>query len=259
MPSGDYRLVEPFVGSAAVFINSPYQRALLADVNPDVISLYRTLKVQCGEFMETCRRMFTSENNTEERFYEIRTEFNASKDPVRRTSLFLYLNRHCFNGLCRYNKGGEFNTPFGRYSTVYFPEKEMTEFAKRLATVELEIADFRTTLASAGRGDVVYCDPPYLPIGQTGFTAYSGATFSMEDHAALTSSIKEAAARGAIVLVSNHDTPSARNLYKDASRIDGLFVSRTISCDGLNRNKVKEIIAIFDMGQSSENAFVLQA
>lgn len=263
MPSGDFRFVEPFVGSGAVFVNSPYQRSLLADVNPDVIALYATLKERGNEFIETCRTVFVDENKAEQRFYELRTEFNLSRDPIRRASLFLYLNRHCFNGLCRYNKSGEFNTPFGRYDQVYFPAKEMADFAEKLSKAELSVADFKTTLATVGRGDVAYCDPPYLPLSESGsgFTAYSGATFSIEDHIELTRLAVEAASRGATVLISNHDTPDARELYEKAIKIEDLLVSRTISCDGENRNKVKEIVAIFGNDEQTpvRDTFVLHA
>lgn len=159
----------------------------------------------------------------------------------------MYLNRHCFNGLCRFNQSGEFNTPFGKYERPYFPDAEMTGFAEKLKNVQLKVADFRKTFESIECGDVVYCDPPYLQIGGSGgFTEYSGASFSLNDQKDLATLAGEAAKQGATVLISNHDTPVARELYAGANRIVPLLVSRTISCDGNGRHKAREVIAVFN-------------
>lgn len=245
MPSGDHRFVEPFVGSGAVFLNTGYQRGVLADVNSDVINLYRLLQEHGEGFISSCRDLFNSETNREDRFYELRNEFNASGDKFRRASLFVYLNRHCFNGLCRFNQSGEFNTPFGRYEHPYFPATEMSRFAERLKTADLRASDFRQTFLSIESNDIVYCDPPYLPTSTSSFTQYSGEDFSLQDHRDLASLAEQATEKGATILISNHDTVVARDLYKRASTIVPLLVSRTISCHGHNRQKAKEIIAIY--------------
>jgi DNA adenine methylase len=252
MPAGDYRFVEPFVGSGAVFVNTTYRRGLLADANEDVINLYKLLKEHKEEFVESCRGLFEGQNNEESKFYELRTEFNRSTDRARRANLFVYLNRHCFNGLCRFNQKGEFNTPFGRYERPYFPAEEMIRFAEKLQTTQLRVADFRQTFDCVGPNDVVYCDPPYLPIGNTGFTEYSGGGFSLEDHEDLALLAESAAERGATVIMSNHDTKVSRELYRNAVSITPVLVARTISCDGENRNKARELIAIFN--QVNEHA-----
>jgi DNA adenine methylase len=121
----------------------------------------------------------------------------------------------------------------------------MLRFAEKLKFTELRVSDFRETFRLVGPGDVVYCDPPYTPVGDNGFTEYSGFSFSAEDHRDLAELAINAAERNAVVLVSNHDTPVTRSLYKDAERIVPLLVSRTISCDGENRNKARELIAVF--------------
>src|SRR5262249_42476911 len=153
-------------------------------------------------------------------------------------SLFVYLNRHCFNGLCRYNKKGAFNTPFGRYDKVYFPASEMAAFAERLETAELRQMDFREALSGTKPGDVIYCDPPYVPLTPTAsFTNYAAGGFSEKDQQDLQELAVEASERGAVVLLSNHDTPFTRELYRGATQLVPMMVSRTISCDGQNRNK----------------------
>ena len=252
-PVGHNRFIEPFVGSGAVFLNTRYPTSLLSDSNQDIISLYSVLKSKRQQFIDRCKRLFTAENHSESRYYELRDEFNVSKDPERRASLFVYLNRHCFNGLCRYNQKGAFNTPFGRYDQVYFPDAEMLAFAEKLRTAELRRMDFREALAEAGEGDVAYCDPPYVPLTQTAsFTNYAAGGFSEQDHHDLQTLAVEAAERGALVVLSNHDTPFTRKLYRDASRLESLMVSRTISCNGQNRNRAKELIAVYGTQEHSE-------
>ncbi len=254
-PEGNYRFIEPFVGSGVVFLNARYQTSLLADSNKDIINLYSILKKKRGEFIEQCRALFVPRNNAEAAYYELREEFNACVNIERRASIFLYLNRHCFNGLCRYNQKGRFNTPFGRYGQVYFPQTEMEHFADRLKTARLLQADFRSVLSKAGAGDVVYCDPPYVALTKTAnFTNYAAGGFSDKDQRDLNKYALEASGRGAVVVISNHDTPFTKALYQGAEITEHL-VSRTISCDGKNRNKAKEIIAVFGKSKSPELQF----
>lgn len=133
LPQGDC-LIEPFVGAGSVFLNTDYSRYILADINSDLISLYNIVKTQTDEYVQQSRDLFTPESNQSEVYYQLRDEFNQSQDPFRRALLFLYLNRHGYNGLCRYNLRGEFNVPFGRYRKPYFPEDELYHFAERRVT-----------------------------------------------------------------------------------------------------------------------------
>ena len=253
LPAGDGRFIEPFVGSGVVFLNTHYPSNLLSDSNADIIGLYSILKDDRQQFIECCHRLFTADNNSERKYYEFREEFNACKDKERRASLFVYLNRHCYNGLCRYNKKGAFNTPFGRYGRVYFPTAEMRAFADKLKSAELLTSDFRAALSKAGAGDVVYCDPPYVPLSATAsFTNYASGGFSETDHKELYRFALEASERGAVVVLSNHDTPFTRGLYRGATQVVARMVSRTISCDGQNRNKAKELIAVFGEARGSK-------
>ena len=120
------------------------------------------------------------------------------------------------------------------------------EFAEKLSTAKLVSQDFRLTLTEAGKGDVVYCDPPYVPLSKTAsFTAYATGDFGPKDQTELVASCLAATRRGATVLISNHDTPETRELYKDAKRIVSLLVQRMISCNGAERNKAEELIALF--------------
>ena len=114
------RLVEPFAGSAAVTLALEFDAYLLNDSNADLIGLYQTLKQEKQDFIDYAQSFFTLENNQETRFYDLREQFNHSTNTTERSALFIYLNRHAFNGLCRYNSKGGFNVPFGRYKLPYF-------------------------------------------------------------------------------------------------------------------------------------------
>ena len=122
------KLIEPFVGSGAVFLNLPFERYLVGDINPDLINLFGFVKKERKKFIRYVQSFFIPENNHQTQYLQFRTEFNSGLKGRRRAALFVYLNRHGFNGLCRYNKSGGFNVPFGRYNKPYFPEKEMLHF-----------------------------------------------------------------------------------------------------------------------------------
>ena len=172
LPQGDC-LIEPFVGAGSVFLNTDYERYHLADINSDLINLYNIVKHRSAAFIEDARRLFSPEGNTSECYYQRRIAFNASRDAYERALLFLYLNRHGYNGLCRYNLRGEFNVPFGRYRKPYFPEAELLWFAERAQKATFVCESYDVTLTNAQAGSVVYCDPPYAPLSATAnFTAY---------------------------------------------------------------------------------------
>jgi len=239
------RLIEPFAGSAAVFLNTHYPSAVLADSNGDLIGLYQTLQREGDRFIAYARRLFTAENNREDAYYILREEFNRTRHKRRKAALFLYLNRHGYNGLCRYNAKGGFNVPFGRYTKPYFPEKEMQEFYIRAQRAEFRVADFRDVMSAARAGDVVYCDPPYVPLSRTAnFTGYGSAGFGEMEQKALARLAKSLALRGVTVVISNHDTDFTVYAYRHAS-LTRFDVQRNISCNGQNRTKAKELLALF--------------
>jgi DNA adenine methylase len=244
LPRGN-RLIEPFAGSGAVFLNSDYPEYLLADNNGDLINLYLTLQSEGEQFINYCKSFFTEENNREKRYYELRELFNTTDDHKLKAALFIYLNRHGYNGLCRYNSGGRFNTPFGLYKKPSLPEKGMRHFLSRAKSAVFKAADYRDIMKTARKGDVVYCDPPYVPLSATAhFTAYSSSGFTFEDQVELAELAMELAGKGVPVLISNHATEFTLNAYKTA-RIERFHVQRFISCNGSNRGKAQELLALF--------------
>lgn len=244
LPTGN-RLIEPFVGAGSVFLNTDYDRYLLCDINSDLIHLYKIVQSDTNAFLSASEPLFTGAYNQSDKYYELRTEFNQTTDSFRRSVLFLYLNRHGYNGLCRYNKSGGFNVPFGRYKAPYFPEKEIEFFAQRAKKATFECIDFQRAFARARKGNVIYCDPPYAPISETAnFTHYAKTGFDYSQQASLALLAERAGRKGIPTLVSNHDTPTTRQLYHSA-QLHELKVSRFISQKGYSRKKVSELMALY--------------
>lgn len=244
LPAGN-RLVEPFAGSASVFLNTDYRSHLLADINPDLIGLFNTLKTNPGDLID-CAGLFFKLDNNEARFRVIRDSFNDCEDTFCRAVMFLYLNRHCFNGLCRYNSNGRFNVPYGKYAAPYFPEEEIRQFAEKAKSAVFLCLDFEETIEMAGVGDVVYCDPPYIPTsGTANFTKYHTAGFTPNDHSRMIAALRAAAARGCCVVVSN--AAIAENVYRYSGfTVHHITAPRSVSCKGNQRKAAGEIIAILE-------------
>jgi len=244
LPKAD-TMVEPFVGSGAVFLNANYESYLLADTNSDLINLYLEVQKSGDNFIDYALGLFVPENNTEEVFYRLREEFNQCTEIRRRAALFVYLNRHCFNGLCRYNSKGRYNVPFGRYAKPKFPIEEVQNFHQKSQKAEFILSDFRTTLRSVSGSAVVYCDPPYAPLTLTSnFSDYTQDGFSAKDQQDLALEANALRASGIPVIVSNHDTEFTREIYSGAV-ISEFKVQRFISSKASNRTKAAEMLAVF--------------
>ncbi|UTO82732.1 Dam family site-specific DNA-(adenine-N6)-methyltransferase (plasmid) [Escherichia coli] len=245
LPEGK-RLIEPFVGGGAVFMNAGYQENLLNDVNADLINFYKTLQREAHSLITLAHRFFL-DYNTQEGFLAVRNAFNKQVyDDLHRAAAFLFLNRHCFNGLTRYNQAGEFNVGYGKYKTPYFPLQEMEAFLGAEGRSEFVCGDFAAVIEGAGEGDVIFCDPPYEPLPNTeGFTNYSGHDFKFEEQKRLVSLLTDAHRRGAKVLITNSGAPNIRELYQDSGfRVEPLFARRSVSCKRDTRGVAHDVIAI---------------
>lgn len=216
LPNGR-RLIEPFAGSGAVFLNVDFEEYLISDINRDLINLYKQVQTNGKDFIAYASALFTPDNNTETTFYALRAEFNACTEPARKSALFVYLNRHCFNGLCRYNSKGQFNVPFGRYSKPVFPNVEMFNFHEKSKRAVFEVADFKTIMEKADTGSVVYCDPPYAPLTTTAnFSSYTKDGFTLADQQALADCAKRLIVRGVPVVISHRDIEFTQSIYSEA-------------------------------------------
>ena len=245
------RYCEPFGGSLSVALNVVADDYVLNDVNKDLVAIYQNLvNPNDDSFIKYCEELFTPENNTKESYLELREHFNNATDSVERARLFVYLNRHCFNGLSRYNSKGRFNVPFGKYDKPVCPSEQMNEFrmlflskqSVRFTSLSFEDSILYNDLEA---GDVVYFDPPYVPASDTAnFTSYATDGFSHEQQVELMELAESLANRGVKVILSNHDVPITRELYKNA-QIYPIQVTRTISAKGSSRKKANELIAVW--------------
>tara|TARA_Y100000590_G_scaffold243803_1_gene274053 strand:+ start:306 stop:1106 length:801 start_codon:yes stop_codon:yes gene_type:complete len=240
------RLVEPFVGSGALFLNNSFKKYLLCDKNIDLINLYKNLKKNPQELVVLTEKYFTGEYNSKSQFYELREKFNSlDSNDIVKSALFVYLNKHAFNGLCRYNRKGFFNVPYGRYKSPRFPREEMFDFAKKAKRAKFKCQDFEDTFKETREGDIIYCDPPYVPFSATSnFTSYSKDDFDLEDQCRLARNAEESRGRGIQCIISNHDLRITRQMYKK-SKIYKISVQRIIASKSASRKKVDEIIAVF--------------
>ena len=228
------RLVEPFCGSAAVALGLGAEHAFLADANPHLISLFQA--IQAGDFKQAKYK------NTSEDYYLARQRFNdliatgikTKRQQLEAAGIFYYLNRHCFNGLIRFNNKGVFNAAYGKYKNPWYENPSC--FQEVFAGWSFECASYQQTLAQVRDSDFVYLDPPY----DATFALYSKGGFGWEDQLELA---EAAAALKAPVVISNSGTPRIRKLYKRLGfKLKTVQVRRSISCDG-NRDDATEIIA----------------
>jgi len=228
------RYFEPFVGGGALFFELSPKRAVISDLNAELINAYRVIKNQVEDLIESLKK----HKNDEEYYYRIRSLKPAELSPVERASRFIYLNKTCFNGLYRENSKGEFNVPFGKYKRPKICDEEnLRAVSEFLNSVEVEIlnADYRETCKLAEAGDFVYLDPPYIPVSKTsGFTSYTGSGFGEEDHRKLAEVFKELSEKGCFVMLSNADHPLIRELYRGFKLVE-ITTNRAINCKGGRR------------------------
>lgn len=208
LPAGR-RLVEPFAGSCSVMMNTDYPEYLVADINPDLINMYRQVKEHTQPFLIMATKVFMF-NLSEESYYAIRDEFNnhPGLPLLERDVYFLYLNRNGYRGMCRYNRKGDFNIPYGNYKKPYFPLEEIKAFAEKAQRATFICADFTETLRMVEAGDVVYSDSPY----QGTFSDYHAGGFD-DNQQCLLAAMLIVVAENNPVIVSNSDTTLVKSLY----------------------------------------------
>lgn len=248
LPPGVERMrhVEPFMGGGAMFFARRPERALLCDVNPELVSTYTMVRDRVEDVIAELDAHAAHHHRGDEAtyYYEVRERYNRGRgDAAARAAMFIYLNKTCFNGLHRVNKKGEFNVPAGRYVNPRILDEEGLRAASlELKSAELRCAGFETLLASARPGDFVYFDPPYEPVSRTAnFTSYAQEGFTQDDQTVLRDVFNELTRRGARCMLSNSDVPFIRELYRD-HRIDIVAAPRAVSCDATKRGMVSEVV-----------------
>lgn len=254
LPKQFRRYHEPFVGGGALFFHlvntgkldygaalSDYNRELILCyevVRDDVESLIDALHIHAPHFSDP-------EYFLEIRSWDRRPDF-TQRNAVEKVARTIFLNRTCYNGLYRLNNKGQFNAPFGHYKNPLICDPlNLRTVSAALQDVELRVGDFDTVLDHAEPGDLVYFDPPYVPVSATAsFTHYTGQTFGANDQRRLAQVFTNLAERGCYVMLSNSHTELARELYGNLLNTYTSIVhaSRKINCDGKKRGTVEELI-----------------
>lgn len=243
---------EPFIGSAALFFElralGRIKAATLGDVNAELIGVYRVIR-DAVEPLIDCLREHDRHKIDRSYFYDVRSWDREPgwelRSPVERAARLIFLNKTCYNGLHRVNRRGEFNVPWGSYSNPCVCDVHNLRAASAaLQGVELRVGDFRTLLQDAMEGDLVYLDPPYVPLSATAsFTAYSAHSFGASEHRELAATFGALAARGCHAILSNSDTPLARELYAQFE-VQPAPARRSINAQGTARGPVGELIVV---------------
>lgn len=213
--------IEPFLGAASVYFHLAPKKAVLGDLNGDLIAAYRGIKEDAGAVQVFLEKHQAA--HCREYYYEMR-DVEPDSLPARAARI-IYLNRTCFNGIYRVNKQGKFNVPIGERDQVVRPTDDFASVARLLAGAELHQVDFEHLVGRAQPGDLVFLDPPYtVRHNRNGFIKYNEQLFSWEDQERLARTAAAAAQRGARVVVTNASHPTVRQLYPEE-----LFTFREVS------------------------------
>lgn len=237
---------EPFLGGGALFFALRPRFAELGDMNPRLTNAYICV---AHRLQSTVKHILTFER-TSECFYRQRDLLNAELTTVNpfyynpeAAARFIYLNKTCFNGLWRENAAGKFNTPYGgdRKASVVDAETLLACSIALSGCVTIRNESFEAVAGRAKEGDLVYFDPPYMPITKDSFVDYTSSGFGLAEHAKLRDIARDLKARGCHVIISNSDTPQVRALY-DGFRLHEVDARRSVNSDGAGRGKVGELI-----------------
>lgn len=238
-PASFERLVEPFAGSAAVFFALSPKRALLSDINDDLINLYQVIKNYPNEI----DRLLTLHHRRHSKDYYYRIRSTNFKNSVSRAARMLYLNRTCWNGLYRVNIKGQFNVPIGTKTNVKYQNEDFHVYSSKLSNAKIVCQDFEKTIDQCGAGDFIFVDPPYtVKHNMNGFVKYNEKIFSWEDQERLSQALRRAGRRGAAVLVTNADHDSVIELYRGDFEYDSCSRHSVLAGSASHRGQTTEAI-----------------
>ena len=236
---------EPFLGGGAVLFALQPKRALVNDLNQDLITVYRVIKENADALIEHLSR----HENTPEYFYRIRDldrdkEAYAALSDVEKASRLLYLNKTCYNGLFRVNASGAFNSPYGHYRRPNIVNEQTIRGVSRYfnsCDITFFSGDFASVLEQVPKGGFVYLDPPYDPVSDTAsFTGYNRGGFGREEQVRLKECCDALTARGVKFLLSNSATPFIRELY-GSYRVSIVQARRAVNSVASRRGAIEEV------------------
>jgi DNA adenine methylase len=256
--SNNYTYYEPFIGGGAIFFALSHGKAVINDMNSELINCYHVIKEHPYELMDLLdehKQNYVLESPNY--YYDIR---KLDREPdkykkmtnIQKAARTIFLNKTCYNGLYRVNLKGEFNTPAGRYKNPKLYDKNnILEISKFLKTKNVQIlnTDYSQAISSVSKGDIIYIDPPY-DYEKDGFTQYQKEGFSFEDFKVMKQHLDECIKKGAFVIISNNATDRVIKLFEEDPRYQVLYdmqtfkTQRSISSKGKTRNNGHEVIII---------------
>ena len=241
---------EPFVGGGAVYFDTNAKTATINDINKSLIGSYINVRDNVDLLINKLNSLQKQyykldEDQQKEMFYRIRNEYNNAKNysSVKKSSLLIFLNKTCFNGMYRENKSGGFNVPFGKHrKPTICDETNLRAVSEQLKNTIILSGSYKKAVENAKAGDFIYFDPPYHPLNSTSsFTSYSQDDFIEKDQVELKELIDDLTARGCKVMMSNSYSKFIINLYKDYKQYK-IAVGRSINSNGAKRGKIAEIV-----------------
>lgn len=241
MPEKYNDYYEPFVGGGAVIFDLLPANALINDINKALINTYRTICNEPDAFLKEVNRLDNDMwEDGKKYYYSIREHYNnklmRSEYDVELAALFVFINKHCFNGLYRVNGKGLFNVPYNNSRRVSVDEDVIIATSEYLRGVTIIDSDFEQACKNAKKGDFVFIDSPYAPLNPTSFESYTKEGFDIESHKRLAKLYDELTARGCYCMLTNHNTELINELYGNKDyKIDVVSVKRMINSDASNR------------------------
>ena len=242
LPPEFRRYFEPFVGGGAIFFALQPKRAILSDVNFDLINAYKQVRDNVEDVIDGLEHLAVNSRT----YQQIRK--NEPKDNVARAIRFIYLSKTAFNGMYRVNRQGHFNVPFaGELDRKLFDPEALRAASLQLKGCRLLTRRFAESITDAKEGDLVYCDPPYTVLhNNNGFLRYNEKLFSWSDQEHLAALAQAASGRGVTVLVSNARTKHVRALYSSFRAVT-VYRPSCISAQRQSRRQVSEFLFVSRM------------
>jgi len=235
------RYIEPFLGSGAIFFNLKPKKAILSDLNSELIETYCAIRDNYKRVETELRKHHRNHNKSY--YYEMRSK--RLRKSVTRAAQFIYLNRTCWNGLYRVNRNGVFNVPVGTKTNVVLPTDNFRGISKLLKRVQLMDKDFESIIAKAKDGDLLFIDPPYtVKHNNNNFRKYNEHIFSWEDQIRLCDSLLAAKERGAKIIICNADNKSVIKLYKYIGKVFKLNRFSGLAADPSKRQNTTELAIV---------------
>lgn len=256
------KYAEPFVGGGAVLFyilnNYNIKEVYISDINSKLIVTYKIIKKNVDELIIKLEKiqeeyLRLDENSRKIYYLEKRKEFNLSNlNDIDIATLFIFLNKTCFNGLYRVNKKGEFNVPMGKYKKPLICDREnLKQVSNKLKNVKIICGDYKKSIKFIDSDTFVYFDPPYRPINITSsFTAYTKDSFTDDEQIELAKYIYKLTKKGAKIMLSNSDP---KNVNKNDTFFDKLYnkynifrvkAKRTINSNASSRGEIYELVII---------------